>query len=103
MLFLTAADAIPTNGLPRRGVSSRAPKDGKWAQFRREIVSGDSGNPSFLIVGDEAILVCCLYSEIGGPAPHRFRREIQAAMDELCPGYKLEAFDFSKVRCGNGK
>ena len=28
---------------------------------------------------------------------HSFRREIQAAMDELCPGYKLEEFDFSRL------
>ena len=28
---------------------------------------------------------------------HLFRNEIQTVMDELCPGYKLEEFDFAAV------
>lgn len=81
------------------------PKDGRRSRFREDIAVGDSGNPVFLLIGDEPVLLFCLYGVgIGGGngfALHCYRREIQTAMDELCPGYKLECFDFSKV--GNGK
>ena len=61
---------------------------------------GDSSNPAFLLIGNEPILLYCLQiGDVGhGPEIHRYRREIQAAMDDLCPGYKLEAFDFSTVQ-----
>ena len=59
----------------------------------------DSGNPAFLLVGNEPILLYCLYSGgVGhGPAIHLYAKEVQKAMDELCPSYKLESFDFSKA------
>ena len=81
------------------------PSDERRSRFREDIAVGDSGNPVFLLIGDEPVLLFCLYGVgIGGGngfALHCYRREIQTAMDELCPGYKLECFDFSKV--GNGK
>lgn len=63
--------------------------------FSEKIAVGDSGNPVFLIAGDEPILLFCLLGYSCGPGLHYYRREIQAAMDELCPGYKLESFDFA--------
>ena len=76
-----------------------------WCPFSRRMIVGDSGSPAFLLIGNEPIFAYTLYfGGYGtGPAIHRFRREVQAAMDELCPGYKLETFDFEKVRCGDGK
>ena len=70
-----------------------------------KIVVGDSGNPAFLLIGNEAILLYCLQTGgVGyGPLIFQYRKEIQKAMDELCPGYKLETFDFEKVRCDDGK
>lgn len=67
---------------------------------RRLLVAGDSGNPAFLIVGNEPILLYCLLGGGSGTGSSLFfyRREIQVAMDELCPGYKLEAFDFSRIK-----
>lgn len=75
------------------------PNDKVQRTLQRPIVGGDSGNPAFFLIGDELILIYCL--QMGnygaGPALHQHRREIQQAMDELCPGYKLEAFDFSSL------
>ena len=98
-VFLTELSRIPDADAAWKQCTSRAFRDGKRAGFREEIVRGDSGNPAFLLVGDEAILLYCLLgSGCGnGPPLNLYRREIQAAMDELCPGYKLECFDFSKV------
>lgn len=44
---------------------------------------------------------CCLW-EKPFPANEKFRwrMEIQKAMDELCPRYKLEVFDFLRLKIG---
>ncbi len=97
-LLLSGLCYVPTNGLPTRTVFNYAYEDGQRLKFDGRIVSGDSGNPSFLLVGDRLILMYCIQGGGGtGPALHLYRREIQKAMDDLCPGYKLEAFDFSTL------
>lgn len=100
-LYLNTLGAMPTNGSPWRGIGSWKPKDNpNWMRFSRKLTIGDSGNPCFLLIGNEPILIYCLYGggAGGGPAVHLYAEEIQAAMDELCPGYKLECFDFSAIR-----
>ena len=86
-------------GITSNGVSNAAATNAQWKALGGKIVVGDSGNPAFLLVGNEPILLYCLYSGgIGhGPAIHGHRREIQKAMDELCPGYRLEEFDFKSL------
>ena len=90
--FLSECRGITTNS-----ISNAASTNAAWKALGGKIVTGDSGNPAFLLIGNEPILLYCLLSGgIGhGPAIHRYRREIQKAMDELCPGYKLECFDLS--------
>lgn len=92
--LLSELQNITTNRL-----TNLASGKSNWRALGGKIVGGDSGNPAFLLIGNEPILLYCLYSGgIGhGPAIHRYRREIQKAMDELCPGYKLESFDFASV------
>lgn len=95
---LAEANRIPTNGAPA-AVRVRKPRSAARERLREEIVGGDSGNPAFLLVGSDLILLYCLHhGGVGsGPWLHMHRHEIQAAMDDLCPGYKLEEFDFTKV------
>lgn len=97
-VFLTSLKAISTNEVARGQGSYQSPGN-LQAALRKPIVGGDSGNPAFLLIGDEPILLYCLRSGGcgSGPAIHRYRSEIQKAMDDLCPGYKLETFDFRKV------
>lgn len=94
---LTQLNGVPTNGPAR--VWNRTPKSESWKRFFKRMVGGDSGNPAFALVADQPILLYCL--KTGGPGSgtwiHRHKPAIQKAMDELCPGYKLEEFDFSKV------
>lgn len=96
--FLSECRFITSNTL-----SNAASTNAAWKALGGKIVVGDSGNPAFLLIGNEPILLYCLLSGgVGhGPPIHRFRREIQQAMDELCPGYKLECFDFSKASHAN--
>ena len=70
-----------------------------WKALAGRIGPGDSGNPAFLLIGNEAIFLYCLSSGgVGNGALEFYHRdEIQKAMDELCPGYKLETFDFASV------
>lgn len=76
-----------------------------WKTLGGTIVGGDSGNPAFLLIGNQPILLYCLFSGgVGhGPSVFHHRKAIQKAMDELCPGYKLETFDFSKVEIPNSR
>lgn len=57
---------------------------------------GDSGNPAFVVYkGEPVLLYCLLNGGVGhGPWIHKYLKEIQAAMDELEPGYHLTFVDF---------
>lgn len=98
-LFLTRLAHIPTNLTLRVSMCSWKPKNKNRARFRDKIIVGDSGNPAFLLIKDQPVLIYCLHRGGcgSGPSIHLYRREIQATMDELCPGYKLESFDFSRL------
>ena len=97
--FLSETDEVMTNATIRFALHSRWPAKKKYEPFKANMVVGDSGNPAFMLIGDKPVLLYCLERGGGGqgPALHLYKREIQKAMDELCPGYKLETFDFSVV------
>ena len=97
--YLSQLNCITSNH-----VSNVSATNGNWKALGGKIIVGDSGNPAFLLIGNEPILLYCLHTGgVGhGPSVFHHRKEIQQAMDDLCPGYKLEAFDFSKVRCDDG-
>ena len=92
--FLTEISSITTNHLTSIGSTNP-----KCEALGGKIVSGDSGNPAFLLVGNEPVLLYCLHSGGTGHGPSLFHRrhKIQRAMDDLCPGYKLQVFDFKTV------
>ena len=96
---LTSISTLSSD-LKMRVVVCRIPPLVRHRPFRKPLIVGDSGNPIFLLLGKEAILISCVYGGGcgSGPALNCYRHEIQRAMDELCPGYKLECFDFSKLK-----
>jgi len=65
--------------------------------FYRAAYSGDSGTPSFLVINDQMVLLCCLYSGGGGSGPFvtNYRTEINAALTSLGGGYQLTDADLS--------
>ena len=83
---------------PRRW-GARNSTNSHWSAYQKKLISGDSGNPAFMLIGNRPILIYCIYGGGGGVgySIHAYRREIQQAMDELCPGYKLEEFDFKGI------
>ena len=86
-------------GITHNCLYNRSSTNVFWRSLSGKIVTGDSGNPAFMLIGNESILLYCLQSGgIGyGPSVFHSRKEIQKAMDELSPGYKLEEFDFSRL------
>ena len=96
-VFLSECCVITSNS-----ASNVASTNSSWKALGGKIVTGDSGNPAFLLIGNEPILLYCLHTGgVGnGPSVFRWRKEIQKAMDELCPGYKLEEFDFKAQKRG---
>ena len=98
-VVLSSLQNISTNGVKPYAMRCVAPGDRSNDPFRKAIVGGDSGNPAFLLIGNEAILLFCLQGGGcgSGSALHLYRHEIQQAMNNLCPGYKLETFDFSRL------
>src|SRR5690606_4028631 len=68
------------------------PHDDGAAAYNENIVSGDSGNPAFAIIGDELVLLTTWTG--GGKQPYgsqtwAFLDEINAAMTTLGGGYQL--------------
>lgn len=106
-LVLSELSPIPTNRfmnikcripIPEH-IFTRKIEGGPKAALYRPLIVGDSGNPAFLIAGNEPILLYCNASNnaSSGPPLHLYRQEIQAAMDTLCPGYKLETIDLAAI------
>ena len=99
------ATIIDSNSLPypSTNIDGLPPTDSVRAQYFVGVISGDSGNPKFFVCGDTAILTCAVQgfgtgSSGVGPFVTRYRKRIQAVMDELCPGYTLRAFNLSTFR-----
>ena len=86
-------------GVNMHSIANTSTTNTAWKALGGRLITGDSGNPAFLLIGNEPILLYCLRGGGAGlgPSVFHFRKAIQRTMDELCPGYKLEPFDFSKV------
>ena len=94
-MYLAALAPLPADR--RHATRCHAPKDPRWLPYHGRLIGGDSGNPAFLLLGDEAVLLYCLTGGGSGSGPglHAYARDIQSAMDALCPGYTLQTFDFT--------
>ena len=90
--------AMSTNAVDTSGITLDASTDLR-KRFTQTLVGGDSGNPVFMIFGNEPVLLFCVKAGgVGyGPWLFKYHNEIQAAMDALCPGYKLEAIDLAAI------
>lgn len=72
------------------GFRHQEPKQNGWG---KKLVGGDSGNPSFLISGNELVLVETHTSGGAGAGPFyggaEIQDKLQAVIDDLAPGYRL--------------
>ena len=118
-LISEISDGLPLVGSPQaeeaRFIAS-TPHNESRQRFFASTRGGDSGNPTFLVLGNKAILLGAarkgineitadsgVYQGCGSPFVTYYANEIQAKMDELVPGYSLQFADlspFSKINRG---
>lgn len=74
----------------------RKPSGELRKRFYEDFVSGDCGDPAFIVVRNGVIILATVHG-ITGASPSVFvlRKGIQRAMDELMPGYRLAEYDFA--------
>ena len=73
----------------------RDPTDPLRIPFSEEIIGGDSGNPAFLLIGGEAILILTHWTALIGPSYSYWTDEINAVMTALGGGYQLTSYDLN--------
>ncbi len=69
------------------------PIDPLRASFAETLIGGDSGNPAFLIMDGEAVLILTHHTAGSGPFYTAWFDEMNAAMTSLGGGYQLTEFD----------
>ena len=70
---------------------------GSYSQFSEGVVGGDSGNPVFIIVGDQLVLIGCWLWSTSGPFVTSRYSEINAMIEEMSPGegYSLTSVELA--------
>jgi hypothetical protein len=74
-------------------VSHIAPIEPLRLSFSETIISGDSGNPAFFVMGGEAVLTLTHFTAKTGPFYTSWFDELNAAMTSLGGGYQLTEYD----------
>ena len=70
-----------------------------YNEFSENMVVGDSGNPAFLIIDNELVLLSCFFSTVGGPFVTDRYDAINEAINRLSPsqGYSLTPINLELV------
>lgn len=70
-----------------------------YSNFSEPIISGDSGNPSFIIIDNELILLSCWHTPQGGPFVTNRYSQVNTLINNLSPneGYSLTPIDLEEV------
>lgn len=66
-----------------------------FSTLNENIIGGDSGHPSFLVVNGEACILTCWTGSTNGAAYNKMHTELNAAMTSLGGGYQLTIADLS--------
>ncbi len=72
---------------------SHAKGEGKRAEFDDPVISGDSGNPAFAVIGGQPVLLFAHYDSPFGPNLGSLFNEVNAIMGRLGGGYQLSTVD----------
>lgn len=76
-------------------LNCRIPRTNTRNAFHETVVLHDSGNPRFLTIGNEVILLNCMLGPMSGPSLSHYRDVVNETMNALYPGYQLQEADFS--------
>jgi glucose/arabinose dehydrogenase len=72
---------------------AHAKAEGKRAEFDEPVISGDSGNPAFAIIGGQPVLLFTHFDQTRGPNLATHFNEINAMMTKLGGRYQLSTVD----------
>jgi len=64
-------------------------------EFYEDIIVGDSGNPTFLIINNILVLTSCWLNVGGGPFISYYKSQINSLMSQLGGNYQLTEIDLS--------
>ncbi len=80
-----------------RAFSIQPSKQSDRMSFNKELIAGDSGGPTFLILNKQPILIYIIQAGRAGSgdSPHMVRRELEATMHELHANVMPAYIDFS--------
>lgn len=86
----------PGGGALGSDIQIQIPVDAQRLEFHVERVGGDSGNPVFLIVGNEPVLLFCFQTSVWGTTLIEDNRAAVAAAIETLGafGHSLQSFEF---------
>ena len=74
-------------------VAHKSPVSPLRFQFTETLIGGDSGNPAFIVIGGEAVLMLTHHFATSGPFYTAWLDEVNTAMTTLGGGYQLTGFD----------
>ncbi len=95
--FVAELSSFTTYGTRSSRHANISSRNDHRAAFAKNYIGGDSSSPRFLVVGEEVVILGTLWYGGSGSSclVHLFKQEIQAKMNQLCPGYSITEIDFS--------
>lgn len=66
---------------------------GSRAAFSEGVISGDSGNPGFIIIDNQPVLLFAHFGNVNGPNYGNYISQINAAMTNLGGGYQVTEYN----------
>lgn len=86
-------DKLLTIASESSGVTThQAYTSGKKSEFATTLIGGDSGNPGFVIIDNQPVLLFTHYSTSGGPQHGAYISEINTAINTLGSGYQVTEY-----------
>lgn len=92
-------DDVPTELRNNTYYNSMYPNPAQFSNWNESIVTGDSGNPLFLIIDNELVVISAYLVPTGGPFITNRYNEVNALIESLSPGegYSLSPVDLATV------
>jgi hypothetical protein len=94
--FIGIQNYVGVENIPNAIVSNLHPED-TFASFTETVIVGDSGNPFFLIIDNELILLSTWWTDISGPFISTRYDKVNYMMSKLGGGYNLTPIDLEYV------
>lgn len=97
----TILTTITSSPLSQNQPTTMVPDPAQFYAWSEDAISGDSGNPNFIIIDNELVILSTFYTSIGGPfiSNSTIYSTINSLIESLSPGqgYSLTPVDLAAV------